>query len=77
MADVVKFYPQNAAENPDNVLEQAIGDYSEVLILGWDKDGNLDARATLGLKDGGDVLWLIEAFKHKLMSGDFTGDDEG
>lgn len=76
MADVVKFYPKDAALDPDNVLEQAMGDFSEVLILGWDKDGNLDARATLGLKDGGDVLWLMEAFKHKLMSGDYSDNRE-
>ncbi|SEU03169.1 hypothetical protein [Paracoccus homiensis] len=76
MADVVKFYPKDAATDPDNVLEQAIGGFSEVLIIGWDKDGNLDARATLGLKDGGDVLWLMEAFKHNLMTGAYTGEPE-
>lgn len=76
MADVVKFYPKDAATDPDNVLEQAIGNFSDVLIIGWDKDGTLDARATLGLNDGGDVLWLIEAFKHKLMSGDYSGGEE-
>lgn len=73
MAEVVKFYPADAAKDADNVLEQAIGWYSEVLVIGWDKEGNLDCRATLGLKDGGDLLWLIEVFKHKLMAGDFMG----
>lgn len=77
MADVVKFYPAGAAKSADNVLEQAMGCYDEVLIIGWDKDGGLDARATLGLKDGGDVLWLIEAFKHRLMSGAYTGGEDG
>lgn len=77
MADVVKFYPKDAATDPDNVLEQAIGDYSEVLILGWDKDGNLDARATLGLTDGGDVLWLMEKFKNNLLNGVYAADAEG
>ena len=75
MAEVVKFYPQNAAEKADNVIEQAMGRYDQVLIIGYDHDGKFDARATLGLKDGGDVLWLIETFKHKLMSGDF-GEEE-
>lgn len=73
---VVKFYPKDAAKDADNVLEQALGRYSEVLILGWDKDGNFDARATLGLKDKGDCLWLIEAFKFKLMRGDFSPESE-
>lgn len=76
MSDIVKFYPADAAKDPDNVLEQAVGEFSEVLIIGWDKDGDFDARATLGLSDGGDVLWLIEAFKHKLLSGEFQGEPE-
>lgn len=74
MADIVKFYPSDAAKSADNVLEQAIGVYDQVIMIGWDKDGNLNARATLGLKDGGDVLWLLETFKHKLLSGDYAGD---
>lgn len=73
MGEVTRFYPANAAEKADNVLEQAIGVYDQVVIIGWDKTGTLDARATLGLKDGGDLLWLIEVFKHKLMSGDYCG----
>ena len=76
MADVVKFYPLDAAKEPDNVLEQAMGQYKSVLIIGWDNDDNFDARATLDLKDGGDVLWLMELFKFKLMNGDFAGGDE-
>jgi hypothetical protein len=74
---VVKFYPKDAAKSADNVLEQAIGRYNEVLLIGWDIEGNFDARATLGLKDGGDCLWLVEIFKHKLMNHDFVGGNEG
>lgn len=74
MADIHKFYPADAAKDPDNVLEQAIGEFSEVLVIGWDKDGMFEARASLGLKDGADMLWLVEAFKTKLMNGDFSGD---
>ena len=73
---VVKFYPKDAAKDADAVLKQAMGGFSEVLVIGWDKEGFLDARATLGLKDGGDILWLIESFKAKLMNGDYTGDGQ-
>lgn len=72
---VVKFYPKDAAKNADNVLEQAVGRYDQVLVIGWDTDGNFDARATLGLKDGAECLWLVEVFKHKLMSGEFMRED--
>lgn len=76
MSKVVKFYPKDAAKDADNVLEQAMGVYSEVLIIGWDKDGKFDARATLGLNDGAECLWLVEAFKTKLMNGDFMAPTE-
>ena len=75
MTDIVKFYPKGAAKDADAVLEQAVGQYSEVLVLGWDKNGYLDVRATFGLKDGGDLLWLIETFKLKLLNGDYLPED--
>ncbi len=73
---VVKFYPKDAAKDADSVLEQSLGNFAEVLVIGWDKEGFLDARATLGLKDGGDMLWLIEMFKTKLLAGDYSGEVE-
>ncbi len=76
MSEVVKFYPKNAAKDADNVLEQAVGQYNDVLIIGYDKEGNFDARATLGLVDGGDMLWLIETLKFKLLRGDYMKDSE-
>lgn len=75
-AKILKFYPADAAKVADNVLEQALGNYAEVLVVGWDKQGFLDVRATLGLKDGGEMLWLIESFKTKLMNGDYAVPDE-
>lgn len=72
MSEVVKFYPADAAKSADNVLEQSIGNFSEVLVIGWDKNGGFDAHATLGLKDGADCLWLVEIFKTKLLNGDFS-----
>lgn len=72
--NIVKFYPSDAAKDPDHVLERAMGQYQEVFILGWDKDGFLDARSTQGLVDGGNILWLIESFKHKLLNGDYNID---
>jgi hypothetical protein len=71
MAEIKKFYPKDAAKSADNVLEQALEVFDEVLLIGWNKDGNMEARATLGLKDGGNVLWLIEKFKHNLLSGQY------
>ena len=76
MTDIVKFYPKDAAKDADNVLEWARGRYSEMLIIGYNKDGLFTSQATLGLKDGGDCLWLIEQFKLKMLMGDFGPDEE-
>lgn len=76
MTEIIKFYPKDAAKDADNVLEQAMGVYDQVLVIGWRKDeeGAMDARATLGLKDGGDCLWLIEKFKFNLLAGVYQGE---
>lgn len=66
MSKVTKLYTADAAKDPDNVLEQAIGKYESVLIIGYNKDGLLDPRASLNLKRR-DLLWLIECFKHDLL----------
>lgn len=73
--NVVKFYPADAYKDPDAVLEQAIGEYSDVLIIGWNKDGIIDLRATKGIEDGRDMLWLIEKFKFNLLAGAYSGDE--
>jgi len=71
MADnVIKFYPLGTAKEPDSVLEKAVGNYDEVMIIGYDKKGELDVRATLGLEHK-DFLFMIEVFKLKLLSGDY------
>lgn len=68
--NIIKFYPKDAAENPDNVLEQAIGAYESLLILGFDHEGNLDPRASTNI-DIGEILIMIEKFKVKLLNGDY------
>lgn len=67
---VIKFYPNDAASNPDNVLEQAIGEYESVFIIGYDKNGFTDYRSSTNL-DHEQILWLISKFQHKLLNGDF------
>lgn len=67
MADIVKFYPANAAQSADNVLEQAVGVYDDVVIIGIDKSGALDVRATTAVTEP-QMLWMVEAFKHRMLS---------
>ena len=70
MNNVEKFYPSNAADLADNVLELAKNQYDQVLVIGWRKDnGALDARVTQGLADGAQILWLLDLFKTNLLAG--------
>lgn len=68
--NIVKFIPRDAASNPDVVLEAAKGEYTKVVILGFDGDGNLDPRASLNITYQ-EILWMLELFKHKLLDGDY------
>lgn len=46
---VVDFKKQEPAHGPDVVLEEAKGNYEQVLIIGYTKDGFLDGRASNNL----------------------------
>lgn len=68
--NVVKFYSNNAAKNPDNVLEQACGVYDQVMIIGYNKEGSLDVRASTNFKLR-EMFFAIDAFKFKVLNGDY------
>ena len=54
----------------DSILEQAKGKMDDVVLIGWDKDGELYFASSLA--DGGDVLWLIEKCKQALLEVEVT-----
>ena len=66
MAKITKLYAANAAKNPDNVLEQAVGKYQSVLIAGYDKNGEVDVRASTDLTREA-LLWLCEKAKEQIL----------
>lgn len=55
----------------DDVLEKAKGNYGSVLLIGWNKEGELDVRSSGDLQ-GKDILWLTQLVAHKLMNGDYN-----
>ncbi len=69
--NVVKPFTEKSGECPDAILEQAVGQYEQVLIIGWDKAGQLEARCTKGLVDSGELLRLLEKFKLNLLAGEY------
>ena len=70
-AKILKFTPHDAAKNPDHILERAMGVYESVFVIGYDKNWDIDARASTNLKPS-DINYLIDIFKHKLLNGDYT-----
>ena len=55
----------------DRVLDAAKDRLESVVIIGYDKDGGEYFASTIA--DGGDVMWLLERCKLKLMR---TVDDD-
>ena len=70
MAKVINLRP---ALDPDEVLKNAQGEYESVLIIGYDHEGQLDARASLNI-DHKEALWLAEAFKNNLINGEYNSE---
>jgi len=67
MSNVQKLYPANAAESADNVLEQCLGGFEDVLVLGLDAEGGLDIRATTTLSDA-EIIALIARANFLIMA---------
>lgn len=52
--------------DPDRVLNKAIGNLKDVIILGYDKEG--EEYFASSIADGADVNWLLDRMKHMLMN---------
>lgn len=50
----------------DRVLDSAKDNLNSVVLMGYDKEGELYFASTMA--DGGEVLWLIEQLKLQLLS---------
>jgi hypothetical protein len=50
---------------PDDALEGAKGKLRDVVIAGYDEDGDIYLAATQ--EDGAEILWLLEQFRMALM----------
>lgn len=69
LADNVRMFTGITPNNYDaNVMLEAAtrADLTDVIIMGWDKDGDLFFSASMG--DGPECLWLIEKAKAALLS---------
>lgn len=68
MTDNVVNFPGITKLNlpPERILEQAgSADLDGVVVIGWTKDGKFYAASSYA--DGGDVMFLCEMVKHRLI----------
>jgi hypothetical protein len=63
MANVIKLRP---GEDPDEVLQSAIGEYQSVVVIGWDKQDRFNGRSSLNL-EAAEVILLIELLKSAIL----------
>ena len=62
--------PPQATAN--EILELCKDQYADLLVLGWDEDDNLTARATSAL-DNKELLYIVELFKIALLNANVQG----
>lgn len=73
MSDKIARLPTHL--NPDSVLEQAIGNYDYVVLVGVNKEGEIDFReGGNGTDDLAPAFMMLSKVAHKIMNGDY-GDD--
>lgn len=66
MSNVIQFRgPTKLDLDPDTCLENTKGKLDRFVIVGYDKEGEFFFSSTMG--DGGDVLWLMELAKKRLL----------
>ena len=72
MSNIVHMNPPQATAN--EILELCKDQYEDLLVLGWDEDENLSARASSAL-DNKELLYIIELFKIALLNANVEGLD--
>jgi hypothetical protein len=50
--------------DPDDILQAAKGDFLQVVVIGFDKDGEIRIRASHGSRE---TLWIIRRGAHHLL----------
>lgn len=70
MSNIVHMNPPQATAN--EILELCKDQYADPLVLGWDEDDNLTARASSAL-DNKELLYIVELFKIALLNANVQG----
>jgi|TARA_B110000858_G_scaffold173314_1_gene205027 hypothetical protein len=70
MSNVIHINPPQASAN--EILEICKDQYADLLVLGWDEDENLSARASSAL-DTKELLYIVELFKIAILNANVEG----
>ena len=70
MSNIINLVPAQSTAN--EILDNCKDEYLDLLVLGWDDDNNLIARASASL-DNKDLLYMIELFKVALVTPQVEG----
>jgi hypothetical protein len=74
MGEVVSFRGVTRLDlDVDRMLENTKGQLENCVIMGYDKQGDFFFSSSMA--DGGDVMWLLEMLKLKLLTVYTDGED--
>ena len=65
MSNVINLVPEKASA--DEILEDAKSEFKEVLILGWDADALMKAKASSS-REVKEIIYMIEVLKQTLIN---------
>jgi len=67
----VKVVPIKDQITPNDILEYSKDKYTALMIIGYGLEGELQVMHDESLRNSEDMLWIMERFKHFLLSEDF------
>ena len=70
MTDNIIKFPNREAITPDAVLEEAIGKYAHVVLIGITPEGKADY--TLCAEDAEQVLYLLRMLEHLVIANELA-----
>ena len=76
--NIVQFKKKESKDllSPNNLLDSAKSiEWDSVLVVGYSKDGGLDAFSTNDLTHER-IVFLLRYFEHRILSGDYWTDEQ-
>ena len=58
----------------DQTLENSKGEYQDVLVIGWDLDGELKIFSSSAMDRVDKIHYITSQFQHELLAGSFSDD---